>query len=698
MKYLLLFLAFVAFIARSQEQLEKCGTHIEEAKLWAENPELEAAYMEMRNTATAERFSTRGNQVYTIPIVFHVVHEYGTENISDEQIYRQLEILNEDFRKLNSDTVDIVPEFKGIAADAKIEFVLATVDPFGNCTNGITRHFSSETMVGDDYSKIEQWPRGRYLNVWTVKSMKSGTAGYAYYPSSVEGGNRFRDGIIIRHNYIGDIGTGSTTNARALTHEIGHYLGLAHLWGPTNDPGLTGNCAVDDGIADTPNTIGWTSCDLAGTTCDGELDNVQNFMEYSYCSNMYTQGQVSFIHNILDQNVSQRSNLWSQANLDVSIPDNGTCEPLADFHANYLNACEGEQVLFKNFSWRLSGTSQNYTWEFEDGTTSNLNAENPSVTFNSPGWKDVSLTVDDNGITNTIVKEKFIYIAPGWSVFSGTHQFDFENSPNYWIIQNPQNHESEWEVLDDVGKNGGGGIFLDMTTPYQEPPIYSSEYFFNERRDGTKHSFITQTIELTYVTGATLSFDWACATDASILPDITEKLVIYSSTNCGKTWQPIKTISGTDLVNNGSGWASFRPNQGPSTLWDTETIQLPNLGSHVQFKFEYVGSDKSNNIAIDNINIGGTLSAESFQKEDNLSIYPNPTSQADGWNINYDPSQWGGSTLQLTDMSGRIITTSELPVNQSKWNIKPYTNATQGVYILKIVNGDKVIQNKLILK
>src|SRR5690554_8136125 len=122
MKYLLILLAFVAFIARTQEQVKKCGAHLEEAKLWEENPELETAYMEMRNAALKNN-ATKANQIYTIPIVFHVVHEYGPENISDEQIYSQLETLNEDFRKLNSDTSDVVPEFKGIAADAQIEFV-----------------------------------------------------------------------------------------------------------------------------------------------------------------------------------------------------------------------------------------------------------------------------------------------------------------------------------------------------------------------------------------------------------------------------------------------------------------------------------------------------------------------------------------------------------------------------------------------
>src|SRR5690554_6434749 len=108
MKYLFIFLVLMSFVAQSQEEIKKCGTHIENAKLWVENPELEDAFYEQQSLAANQSNVSRANHVYAIPIVFHVVHEYGSENISDEQIYRQVEILNQDFRKLNADTADIV--------------------------------------------------------------------------------------------------------------------------------------------------------------------------------------------------------------------------------------------------------------------------------------------------------------------------------------------------------------------------------------------------------------------------------------------------------------------------------------------------------------------------------------------------------------------------------------------------------------
>src|SRR5690554_340111 len=698
MKYILSILVMFAYYVNAQDSIKKCGAHIEEAKLWKENPELEAAYMQLQQKSTTNAtYNKKSNQTYVIPIVFHVIHEYGVENISDEQIYRQVEILNEDFRKLNADTADIVTEFKEIATDANIEFRLATVDPFGQCTNGITRHYSSETMIGDDFSKFSQWPRGRYLNVWTVKSMEGGVAGYAFFPSSVEGMNRFRDGIIIRHNYIGDIGTSSTYNSRALTHEIGHYLGLSHTWGPTNNPGLPGNCAADDGIKDTPNTMGWTSCDLAGKTCDTLLDNVQNFMEYSYCSNMYTKGQVDYMHNILELNVSQRSSLWSEQNLLQSIPESGKCDPIADFSSNYTVTYVGEDVKFKNASWRLSGNNAAYTWTFEDGSVSTSNDENPIVSFTSPGWKTVSLTVEDEGRSNTVTENNYIFISPNWSPFSGNVKFDFNDNPDYWIIENPQKNTYQWEVRSDAGKKGSGGIFLNNTNPTADPVLFSPEYFFDDRRGGVKSAFISQAIDLSYMSNLSVSFEWACATDGTVPEEIVEKLVVYTSTNCGKTWSPRKTISGTDLVNNGSGWNSFYPNNG--THWSKESFNITGSNfNHVMLKFEYIGSDKSNNIAIDNINIDGILSIDPLSKENNINVYPNPSDHSFGWDINYDPMEWGGSEFQLTDVSGRIITSGKLPLNQSKWNIQPSSTSSKGIYFLKITNGDKALQDRLILK
>src|SRR5690554_457729 len=105
MKYILSILVMFAYYVNAQDSIKKCGAHIEEAKLWKENPELEAAYMQLQQKSTTNAtYNKKSNQTYVIPIVFHVIHEYGVENISDEQIYRQVEIDRKSTR-LNSSHV-----------------------------------------------------------------------------------------------------------------------------------------------------------------------------------------------------------------------------------------------------------------------------------------------------------------------------------------------------------------------------------------------------------------------------------------------------------------------------------------------------------------------------------------------------------------------------------------------------------------
>src|SRR6185436_3040932 len=138
--------------------------------------------------------------VRIIPVVFHILHNYGPENISDAQVLDEVRILNEDFRMRNPDTVAIVPAFKHIAADCEIEFRLATIDPNGNCTNGIDRIVTPKTYDATDASKLNPWPNENYFNIWTVASFPGGgLIAYAQFP----GGPASTDGVISLSNYIG---------------------------------------------------------------------------------------------------------------------------------------------------------------------------------------------------------------------------------------------------------------------------------------------------------------------------------------------------------------------------------------------------------------------------------------------------------------------------------------------------------------
>jgi PKD repeat protein len=253
-----------AFTASAQLN---CGTTQATHDLYLKHPELAAAVDNydtnlselIRNRTPEQRASTT---VYIIPIVFHIIHQNGTENISDAQVIDEVNILNRDYRYLNyADTAAILAPFKPLAADCFIEFRLAQLDPNGNCTNGIDRIYSHKTNAADDGSKLNQWPRDKYLNVWVVKTIgTAGVAGYAYYPAAVAGPLFPYDGVLILSDYIGSVGSGSAFTSRALTHEIGHYLNLQHPWGNNNDPNVA--CG-DDLVSDTPPTKGHLSCSAA---------------------------------------------------------------------------------------------------------------------------------------------------------------------------------------------------------------------------------------------------------------------------------------------------------------------------------------------------------------------------------------------------------------------------------------------------
>ena len=228
--------------------------------------------------------STRA--VVTIPVVFHVVYRTSTENISDAQIQSQLDVLNEDFRRLNSDADGTWSQ----AADTEIEFCLATVDPNGNSTNGITRTSTTVNGFGTNNSVKfnssggkDAWPAGDYMNFW-VCNIGGGILGYAQFP----GGAASTDGIVCDYRYTGTIGTATApfNLGRTATHEVGHWLNLRHIWGD-------GNCNVDDFVSDTPTSDAPNYGCATGHVSCGTTDMVQNYMDYSddACMNLYTLGQ-----------------------------------------------------------------------------------------------------------------------------------------------------------------------------------------------------------------------------------------------------------------------------------------------------------------------------------------------------------------------------------------------------------------------
>ena len=239
--------------------------------------------------------NTKTSNVITIPVVVHVVYYNSNENISDQQIFSQIDIINEDFRRLNADTINTPSAFQSVAADTEIEFCLASEDPNGNTTTGITRTATSQssfsTNDGVKYSSsggVDAWNTSEYLNIW-VCDLSGGLLGYAQFP----GGTASSDGVVCDYAYFGNMGTATSPydQGRTLTHEIGHWLNLRHIWGDS----FCGN----DFCNDTPEHSGSNyGCPNFPSTsnCNGNGssgDMFMNYMDYTddACMNIFTNDQ-----------------------------------------------------------------------------------------------------------------------------------------------------------------------------------------------------------------------------------------------------------------------------------------------------------------------------------------------------------------------------------------------------------------------
>lgn len=241
---------------------------------------------------------------FKIKVVVHVVYKVEQDNISDAQIKSQIDILNKDFRATNPDRSKTPDVWKGLVTDAMITFELATKDPSGTATTGITRTQTTvASFSGDDSVKktttggVKAWDTSRYLNIWVAR-LRGGLLGYAQFP----GGPSATDGVVILNTAFGSKGIAQApfNLGRTATHEIGHFLNLRHIWGDTED------CSGGDFVDDTPNaeTPNANKPTFPSISCSNgpHGDMFMNYMDYVDDDTMYmfTRGQVERMHACLE--------------------------------------------------------------------------------------------------------------------------------------------------------------------------------------------------------------------------------------------------------------------------------------------------------------------------------------------------------------------------------------------------------------
>lgn len=666
-----------------------CGKHHATQQYFIDHPEArqQAIQDSIILAERARTFNQAKDGDYIIPVVFHIVHANGPENISDEQVHNAIDEMNRDFSATNVDFGQTISAFEGIAANVGIEFQLARKDPDGNCTNGINRVYNPQTSDGGENVKTGDaatWGRSSYLNIWVVDQIEGNTAAYAYLPG---GGPVSGDGIICQDSYVGSIGTSSISNRHTLSHEVGHWINLEHPWGWSNSPGLSSNCNMDDGVSDTPETIGWTSCNLQGSTC-GSLDNVQNFMDYSYCSTMFTEGQKTEMLSALTSSVANRNQLWTDDNLE----DTGLLDEAVVCEADFVTeddpiVCPGGIVAFEDRSYNAV---TNWEWTFEGGSPATSDDQNPEVTYNEPGVYDVTLTASNANGELTTTKTSYVTVIP-FGENNLPYYEDFESfsslEPNdaNWFVQNEDGTVVKWQLTDDASVSGSKSVFVNGRS---NPFSYESlEYL------------LSPTYDLSGISeNAVFTFKYAHAKRTGSSDD---QLRVFISKNCGDNWSLRESLDIDELPTvEGNVSSAFVPESDD----DWATVEIDNISSvflneSFRVRFEY-RSYRGNNLYIDDINIfnPATVGVENLTFVDRFDVYPNPTQGTT--NLAYTLIKPGTVAIDILDLSGRVVQTTFSGVQNAGEQLLQLelTHLQTGVYIVRMQSNGEQIVRKLVVQ
>lgn len=668
----LLLITGLSFSLQAQHLAEWCGTDAYSHELYQQYPELREAMLQ--NRAYLKSFTENyvqdatlrgGNDsVYTIPVVFHVIHTYGNENISNDQLMSGLQVLNRNFANQHPDANNIKTEFKPIAANCEIEFKLAQKDPQGNCHSGINRIASPLTNTGyHSVKNLAHWDPTRYLNIYVVKNIPN-LAGHCLMPDQAATKPEW-DGIVMAHTYMGNIGTSNEQRSVVMAHEAGHYLNLFHIWGGNNVPdyfyqpvGQAGNCQIGDDVPDTPPTIGWQLCDTNAASCGNVVDNVQNVMDYSYCNFMFTQGQRMRMRAALNAPIAGRNNLVTTSNLQsTGVGLDVLCK--AGFKASTRTACVLDTIRFTDES---QSTPDSWLWNFGDGETST--AQNPTHVYYVPGDYYVTLTASKNGSSITS--------APLWI------RVNFENPVPYFVqdFENVSNfdnsgllHETDNPNIQFKISDNGQGYLLTKAGVAR---------FADTIRYTGRSNLISMSADITGVNNPVLSFRYAFSQK---LLNTDDQLEVFTSNNCGKTWQSRGKRNGvnlrtTSVAVNDTTW------QPTDTLeWKQFSVVIPanHAVKNFQFKIEFTNY-YGNNLYLDDININAAAFTDIEKLAiENLRVTPNPAQHQIQLQGDFDEAD-----AYVLDVYGRLVKQVSNVTSSSAISTEGMPN---GMYIVRLENA-----------
>ncbi|MES2567124.1 MAG: M43 family zinc metalloprotease [Bacteroidota bacterium] len=677
--------------------------------------ELQQSILEGEYALELDKFNSTSKvaaTVYTVPVVFHIM---GNQNITDQTFVNIINYINNDFAKTGSDVATINPTFASLYVDSEIRFALAKRDPTGKCTNGIIRHDSdnptwSQSAPAYNYSGTgtNRWPVNQYMNVYIVDCISGPSSpcppvgsyigGYTYLPGGAP--STAADAIVMLKSQLAQF---DPKDSRTLSHEIGHWLNLSHVFGNTNNPQFDPSnmptspvtCSTD-GVTDTPPTGGYFSICTTSTLDCSSPPNIENIMDYSSCPKMFTQGQTTRMRTALASTVAGRNNLWSSTNMTATgLAPGYTCTPVASFEDNKLANCAGGTITYTSTS--QVGNSGSVIWNFEGGTPATSTATSQVVTYATPGTFSVSLTATNSIGSNTLNKLSYVAISNGTVGAQVPVMYDFEGAtlPSDLIIRNANASTVTW------AQRTAGGATLTAKS------IYLNN-FASSNIGGHLDVLETPIYNFSNTSNLTFSYYFAYAKRAATQADTFK---IQYSLDCGGTWSNVPGALSASQMATASGGTLATVFNPTSTQWIKKTListLLSALNNKPSVKFRFYfrvdpSKTSANNMYLDQINITGTISTvtgiSELEKDMELAIYPNPTASSSIVDFNIESGK--KVKISVMDLTGRVLEESVKTSGNDghiSHTINSNNNLASGVYIVTIDVNNQRISKKVIIE
>jgi hypothetical protein len=648
-----------------------------------------------KKTQGQARMNQTHSGAYRVPVVVHIIHRgeplgQGT-NIPDEQIFSQMKVLNNDFKRLNADASQTPAIFQPSAGSLDIEFELAEFDPNGLETNGIIRLRGSKNswvQADDAVLKAQSfWPSEDYLNIWVCNL--TDFLGYAQFPvSTLEGLEEFQneiaetDGVVIGYDVFGSIEDGDFNLAsrydrgRTLTHEMGHFFGLRHIWGDEN------GCSGSDYVSDTPNQSGDTDgCPTHPRTSCSTTNMFQNFMDYTndVCMNLFTQGQADRMQVVLENSIRRASLLNSPG---LGPPDGNQTNDVAA--TTILSpepvSCGGSHQLVVQIqnrgtapltsvalAYSINGgpfVSTNMVFNalprFNSTTLSlpiALNAGESllSVSLSRPNDTD-DIDPSNNTLSKVVAVNSFAEPLPARERFEGIFT-------DRWTIVSP-NETVDWNT---ASTNYGRSMTFANPVDLQKNTSW----------------LVSPVLDFSQLTKSNMRFDYFyTASD-----DNAATLRLKYTLDCGQTYSDITAFA--PFVTSSRTFPVL------DNDWESAVVSLePLLGSSTG-RIAFIASASSiESLFVDNIEFYVDDPSPRLDANEGLAVYPDGES---GINITFNVNSLQTVQVSIVDLLGHtLINGNEEEVLNQTISL-PLLNLQTGIYIVRVKADNRYYSQKVFI-